>query len=201
MKYIKTHEGFINKVKTFIKDKIKEQEPNTENNITGSEEKQSEFKEFVLDSITYLQDDFTITISFVESSFERGYGGETIHGGRKTETRIKVKKQVRQGDEGGIEETKFIIDDVKDQLLFMVERVIRHYNILDAYFIYKEQMKLMYLSDFPTMAETYDDEEIPLPNMRDLTTEGKSHKLSKEDFEKLSFDTITSEVNVIFKLL
>lgn len=191
MKYLQTHEGFINKIKTFIKDKIKEQEPNTENNVTGSEEKQSEFKEFVMDSITYLQDDFNVSISFIESSFERGYGGETIHGERKTETRIKVKKQVRQDDEGGIEETKFIIDDVKDQLLFMVDRVMKHYNILDVYFIYKEQMKLMY----------GDDEEIPLPNMRDLTTEGKSHKLSKEDFEKLSFDKITSEVNVIFKLL
>jgi hypothetical protein len=190
MKYLQTHEGFINKVKTFIKDKIKEQEPNTENNLTGSEEKQSKFKEFILDSITYLQDDFTITISFVESSFERGHSGETIHGERKTEARIRVQKQVRQGDEGGIEETKFIIDDVKDQLLFMVERVIRHYNILDAYFIYKEQMKLM-----------YDDEEIPLPNMRDLTTEGKSHKLSKESFENSPYDTVTSEVNVIFKLL
>lgn len=191
MKYLQTHEGFINKVKTFIKDKLKEQEPNTENNITGSNEKKDKFREFVMDSITYLQDDFNIDIKFVENSVERGHKGETIFGELKTESRVKILKQVRQDDEGGIEETKFIIDDVKDQLLFMVDRVMKHYNILDVYFIYKEQMKLMY----------GDDEEIPLPNMRDLTTEGKSHKLSKEDFEKLPYDTITSEVNVIFKLL
>ncbi len=43
MKYIKTHEGFINKVKTFIKDKIKEQEPNI-NKLTGSEEKSLNLK-------------------------------------------------------------------------------------------------------------------------------------------------------------
>ena len=191
MKYIQTHEGFINKVKTFIKDKIKEQEPNTENNVTGSEEKKSEFKEFVLYSITYLQDDFNVSISIGNNSFEKGQRGELIFGETKTEVRVKVQKQVRKEDEGGIEETKFIIDDVKDQLLFMVERVIKHYNILDVYFVYKEQMKLMY----------GDDEELPLPNMRDLTNDGKPHKLNKEDFEKLSFDTITSEVNVIFKLL
>ncbi len=112
MKYLQTHEGFISKVKTFIKDKIKEQEPNTENNVTGSEEKKSEFKEFVLDSITYLQDDFNVSISIGNNSFEKGQRGELIFGETKTEVRVKVQKQVRKEDEGGIEETKFIIDDV-----------------------------------------------------------------------------------------
>jgi hypothetical protein len=192
MKYLQTHEGFINKIKTFIKDKIKEQEPNTENNVTGSEGKKSELKEFIMDSITYLQDDFTISISFVESSFERGHGGETIHGERKTEARVRVEKQVRQGDEGGIEETKFIIDDVRDQLLFMVERVIRHYNVLDVVFIYRKE-KTSIGDDNLFTQQT---------GVRfNYNMDGKPHKLSKEDFEKLSFDTITSEVNVIFKLL
>jgi hypothetical protein len=192
MKYLQTHEGFINKVKTFIKDKIKEQEPNTENNLTGSEEKQSEFKEFVLDSITYLQDDFTITISFVESSFERGHSGETIHGERKTEARVKVQKQVRQGDENNIKENNFIVDDVKDQLLFMVERVIRHYNVLDVYFVYRKEQTPIGDDNLFTQQTGWNI---------NINISGKPHKLNKEDFEKLSFDTITSEVNVIFKLL
>ena len=192
MKYIQTHEGFINKVKTFIKDKIKEQEPNTENNLTGSEEKRTQFKDFVLDSITYLQDDFDINISFTESSFERGHGGEAIHGETKTEARVKVDKQVRQGDENKIEENNFIIDDVKDQLLFMVDRVIRHYNVLDVIFIYrKEQTPIGDDNLFTQQTGVRFNYNI----------DGKPQKLNKEDFEKLSFDTITSEVNVIFKLL
>jgi hypothetical protein len=192
MKYIKTHEGFINKVKTFIKDKIKEQEPNTENNLTGSEEKQSEFKEFVLDSITYLQDDFTITISFVENSVERGHGGGTIFGERKTEARIKVEKQVRQGDENKTDENNFIIGDVKDHLLFMVERVMRHYNILDVYFVYRKEQTPIGDDNLFTQQTGWNI---------NINISGKPQKINKEYFEKLSFDTITSEVNVIFKLL
>lgn len=192
MKYIQTHEGFINKVKTFIKDKIKEQEPNTENNLTGSEEKRTQFKDFVLDSITYLQDDFDINISFTESSFERGHGGETIHGETKTEARVKVDKQVRQGDENKIEENNFIINDVKDQLLFMVDRVIRHYNVLDVIFIYRKEQT-------PIEDDNLFTQQTGITFNYNI--DGKPQKLNKEDFEKLSFDTITSEVNVIFKLL
>ena len=192
MKYIQTHEGFINKVKTFIKDKIKEQEPSTENNITGSEEKRSGFKEFVLDSITYLQDDFDVNVSFTESSFERGHSGEAIHGETKTEARVKVDKQVRQGDENKIEENAFIIDNVKDQLLFMVERVIRHYNVLDVVFIYRKEQTPIGDDNLFTQQTG---------SRFNYNMDGKPQKLNKEDFEKLSFDTITSEVNVIFKLL
>ncbi len=191
MKYIKTHEGFINKVKTFIKDKIKEQEPNI-NKLTGSEEKKSEFKEFVMDSITYLQDDFKINITFVENSFERGYGGETIHGETRTEALVKIQKQVRQGDENYIEENNFIIDDVRDHLLFMVDRVIKHYNILKINFVYRKEQT-------PIGDDNLFTQET---GMRiDINILGKPQVLNKEDFEKLSFDTITSEVNVVFKLL
>ena len=191
MKYIKTHEGFINKVKTFIKDKIKEQEPNI-NKLTGSEEKKSEFKEFVMDSITYLQDDFKINITFVENSFERGYGGETINGETRTEAIVKIQKQVRQGDENYIEENNFIIDDVRDHLLFMVDRVIKHYNILKINFVYRKEQT-------PIGDDNLFTQET---GMRiDINILGKPQVLNKEDFEKLSFDTITSEVNVVFKLL
>lgn len=192
MKYLQTHEGFINKVKTFIKDKIKEQEPNTENNLTGSKEKKSEFKEFVMDSITYLQDDFKISISIGNNSFEIQNSGELIFGETRTEVGVKIEKQVRQGDENKIEENNFIIDDVRDQLLFMVERVVRHYNILDVYFVYRKEQTPIGDDNLFTQETGWNI---------NINIAGKPQKLNKEDFEKLSFDTLTSEVNVIFKLL
>jgi len=192
MKYLQTHEGFINKVKTFIKDKLKEQEPNTENNITGSNEKKDKFREFVMDCITYLQDDFNIDIKFVENSVERGYKGETIFGELKTESRVKILKQVRQGDQNKIEENQFIIDDVRDQLLSMVELALRHYNILDVYFVYRGELETIE-NDNPFTVAT----GIAL----DMLKPGEPQKVNKKDFEKLPYDTITSEVNVIFKLL
>lgn len=192
MKYLQTHEGFINKVKTFIKDKLKEQEPNTENNITGSNEKKDKFREFVMDSITYLQDDFNIDIKFVENSVERGHKGETIFGELKTESRVKILKQVREGDQNKIEENQFIIDDVRDQLLSMVELTLRHYNILDVYFVYRGELETIE-NDNPFTVAT--------GMVLDMLKPGEPQKVSKEDFEKLPYDTITSEVNVIFKLL